>query len=227
MKNIIQISILLIINYSYGQTNSLFARWNDRTHQLLKDQTFSHESIKSDSIKVLFNTLIENRDSAIIHRIDTNQVDVIIIKEIIDYSTHKIIRQEQYIDWAHSDSTFRFDSSGCKLLYSGYGNLNPEWEYPKVMNELPPRCYSFWTGSCIGGLKADYRIAKKFEIKVNENTTFIENYLKIETYINFRTRKTKIAFFVPVRGKRCVNPVAGMWGPGAEGELVLDGYFKN
>jgi hypothetical protein len=227
MRNIIVILTLsLTVYFSYGQSNGLFNNWNNETLKLLNKNRLTHESISSDSLSKLFSILINARKSEIMDRIDTTRVDVINIIEIIDYSEIKILRKEQYIDWAHTDSTFLFDSEKYKLKRAGYGNLNSDWIYKKVINDLKPRCFSFWTGSCIGGLKSDLRKAKRFEKNINKDTTYIDQHLKIETQINLKKGEIKIAFFIPIRGERCVIPVAGIWGPGLVDELILYGYFE-
>ncbi|MCW3104672.1 MAG: hypothetical protein JWO09_3112 [Bacteroidetes bacterium] len=194
-------------------------KWNRQTLTLIEKEHFSHESISSDSLKILFRELVKARGDHFQPCFDSAR-GFILITEIYDLSSGRKMRREQSADYSNAKGCFCTFENDTLNADSMDWNFLPDWNN-KTVNELKPRPYVYWTGSCTGS-RSDIRAAMRKEKRINKDTSFIETYVKIETRIDVKKNTIDIAFFIPQRGKREVNPYNGMWG---DETMRLSGYF--
>lgn len=221
MKHLLQILIVLLFSAPlHGQVHE---EWNKQTLALIEKEKFTHESISSDSLKSLFRQLVQSRGDHFQPCFDSAS-GFILITEIYDFSSGKKMRREQSASYSKYEGCFCFFENDSLEVDSINSSFVRDWNN-KTVNALKPRPYVYWTGSCTGSSR-DTKEAMRSEKRINKDTSFIETYVKIETRIDLKKNTIDIAFFIPQRGRREVNPYNGMWGDDAEMKLRLSGYFE-
>lgn len=196
LRKSIRILILLTSILSFAQKKD---SWNEITIKTL-------DSIKNElepqQIKY-FDLLISKREQYQTQkRIDTTN-SVILIVEGYDFSEAKYGIYEEFLFDNNHIYSYENDNKDIGVSFDDYENFIEPAFNKKILDTIKPRKYKAVLGCSPN--RRTIRKSRKIEKMAMKEGIILENYVKILTLIDNRTRKIKVSFLIPKTGKREVK----------------------
>ncbi|MDQ6527696.1 hypothetical protein [Flavobacterium sp. LHD-85] len=196
MRISIQILILLTSILSFAQKKD---HWNDITVKTL--DSIKHE-LEPEQIKC-FKLLISKReDYQTQKRIDTTSSTVLIV-EGYNFSERKYGIYEDFLFDNNHIYSYGNDTPEIGVSFNDYEDFIVPALNKKVLDSIKPRKYKAVFGC--SPTKRTMRKSKRIMKMAQKEGIISEEYVKILTLIDNRTRKIKVSFLIPREGKREVQ----------------------
>ncbi|PXY43627.1 hypothetical protein DMB68_18755 [Flavobacterium hydrophilum] len=196
MRKLIQILILLIPILAFAQMKD---SWNNIT---IKTLDSLKTELKPEQI-VYFNLLIAKRENYQTQkRIDTTNATILIV-EGYKFSEKKYGINEEFLFDSNHIFSYENDIKEIGVSFNDYEDFILPALNKKTLDSIKPRKFTAVFG-CSPNNRT-IRKSKKIEKMAEKEGIILEEYIKIVTLIDNRTKKIKVSFLIPKAGKREVN----------------------
>ncbi|MBE8728111.1 hypothetical protein [Flavobacterium hungaricum] len=196
MRKILPILVLLTSILSFAQKKE---NWNEIT---IKTLDSIKSELKTEQINC-FNLLISKReDYQTQKRIDTTSSTILIV-EGYNFSERKYGIYEDFL--FDNDHIFSYENGVQEIgvSFNDYEDFIESALNKKTLDSIKPRKYKAVFGC--SPTKRTIRKSRKIVEMAQKEGVIIEEYVKILTLIDNRTRKIKVSFLIPKAGNREVQ----------------------
>lgn len=196
MRKIAPILILLKSILSFAQKKE---NWNKIT---IKTLDSIKSELKTEQIKC-FNLLISKReDYQTQKRIDTTSSTILIV-EGYDFSKRKYGIYEDFLFDNNHIFSYENDAQEIGVSFNDYEDFIESALNKKTLDSIKPRKYKAVFGC--SPTKRTIRKSREIVDMAQKEGMISEEYVKILTLIDNRTRKIKVSFLIPKAGNREVQ----------------------
>ncbi|MBF4466628.1 hypothetical protein [Flavobacterium sp. LC2016-12] len=196
MRKIIPILILLTSILSFAQKKE---NWNKIT---IKTLDSIKSELKTEQIKC-FNLLISKReDYQTQKRIDTTSSTILIV-EGYNFSERKYGIYEDFLLDNNHIFSYENDAQEIGVSFNDYEDFIESALNKKTLDSIKPRKYKAVFGCST--TKRTIRKSREIVDMAQKEGVISEEYVKILTLIDNRTRKIKVSFLIPKAGNREVQ----------------------
>lgn len=196
MRKIVPILILLTSILSFAQKKE---NWNKIT---IKTLDSIKSKLKTEQINC-FNLLISKReDYQTQKRIDTTSSTILIV-EGYNFSERKYGIYEDFLSDNNHIFSYENDAQEIGVSFNDYEDFIESALNKKTLDSIKPRKYKAVFGC--SPTKRTIRKSREIVEMAQKEGVISEEYVKILTLIDNRTRKIKVSFLIPIAGNREVQ----------------------